>query len=134
MAKLSNDTRFGVRAVSSELVLLSGSQRACVCIALLALVDAAGRWTPAGPSRDARAAPSRSLDPDGHAMLAVCWAIWEGSSTLSLNELLQLSPPRLEAVGELLAAIARGPAAIDVWLGRYAPAPAHPTKPAKLRR
>jgi hypothetical protein len=99
-----------------------------VCIALLGLVGAAGRWTSTGPTRDARVAPSRSVDPDGHAMLSVCWAIWEGSSTLSLNELLQLSPPRLEAVGELLASIARGPAAIDDWLGRFASAPGASTR------
>ena len=117
-----------MHAASPELVSLSGSQRACVCIALLALVGAAGRWTRTGPTRDARVAPSRSVDPDGHAMLAVCWAIWEGSSTVSLNELLQLSPPRLEAVGERLAAIARGPAAIDGWLGRFEPAPAAPAR------
>jgi hypothetical protein len=117
-----------VRAANPELVSLSGHQRAYVCIALLALVDAEGRWTPKGPAPDARVSPSRSLDPDGRAMLAVCWAIWEGSSTLSLNELLELSPPRLEAVGELLAAIARGPAAIDGWLGRYAPTAAPPAR------
>ncbi len=117
-----------MRTASPELVFGSGHQRACVCIGLLALVDAASRWTPTGPAPDARVAPPRSLDPDGRAMLAVCWAIWEGSSTLSLNELLQLSPPRLEAVGELLAAIARSPAAIDGWLGRYAPTPASPPR------
>ena len=123
-----------MRAVSPEPVFLSVQQRACVCIALLALVDAAARWTPTGPARDARVAPSRSLDPDGRVMLAVCWAIWEGSSTLSLNELLELSPPRLEAVGELLAAIARGPAAIDGWLGRFAPASAPPARRKQLGR
>ena len=117
-----------MRAASPELVALSGNQRACVCIALLALVDAAGCWTPTGPAPDARMAPSRSLDPDARTMLAVCWVIWEGSSTLSLHELLQLSLPRLEAVGELLAAIARGPAAVDGWLERFAPAAAPPAR------
>jgi hypothetical protein len=102
-----------------------------VCIALLTLVDAASSWTPTGPAPDARVAPSRTLDPDGRAMLAVCWAIWEGSSTLSLHELLQLSPPRLEAVGELLAAIARGPAAIDGWLERFASVPSSPARRAE---
>ena len=109
---------------AASLAVGSGQQRARVCMALLALVDAADRWTPTGPAPGARVAPSRSLDPDARSMLAVCWAIWEGSSTLSLNELLQLSPPRLEAVGELLAAIARGPAAVDGWLGGHAPAEA----------
>ena len=61
-------------------------------------------------------------------MLAACWAVWEGSSTLSVHELLRLTPPRLEAVGELLAAIARGPAAIDAWLERYPPTQESPSR------
>ena len=95
--------------------------RARVCLGLLALVDAADCWTPTGPAPGVHA-PSRAVDPDTRTLLAACWALWEGASTLSLHELLRLSPPRLEAVGELLAAIARGPAAIDGWLERYPPA------------
>jgi len=99
----------------------SGLQRARVCRALLGLVDAAERWTPAGPATDARVSPARSQDPDAPRLLAACWALWEGSSTLTLSELLRLSPPRLEAVGELLAALARGPLAVEAWLERFEP-------------
>lgn len=94
-------------------------QRARVCRALLALVGASERWTPGGPAPAARVSPPGNGDPDAHRILAACWALWEGCSTLSLAEFLQLSPPRLEAAGELLAAVARGPASVDDWLARY---------------
>lgn len=104
----------------------SGTQRARVCLALLALVDATERWTRSGPAPGARVSPPRSGDPDAPRLLAACWAIWEGCSTLTLDELLLLRPQRLEAVGELLAALPRGSAAIDGWLARYE-RPASPT-------
>jgi hypothetical protein len=97
----------------------SGTQRARVCLTLLALVDATERWTANGPAPGARVVPPRSADPDAGRLLAACWAIWEGCSTLTLDELLGLSPARLEAVGELLAALARGSPEIDAWLVRY---------------
>jgi hypothetical protein len=99
----------------------SGRQRARVCRALLALVDATGCWTPVGPAPAALAAPPEQ--PDARRLLALCWALWNGCSTLSLNELLLLSPRRLEATGELLVALARGSAAVDGWLARFEPAP-----------
>jgi hypothetical protein len=108
----------------------SGTQRARVCLALLALVGASERWTPAGPAPGARVSPPRSGDPDAPRLLAACWAIWEGCSTLTLDELLLLRPQRLEAVGELLAALPRGSAAIDGWLSRYESLPASPTRRA----
>jgi hypothetical protein len=109
----------------------SGTQRARVCLALLALVDATERWTRNGPAPGARVAPPRSADPDAGRLLAACWAIWEGCSTLTLDELLLLSTPRLEAVGELLAALARGSAAIDAWLARYEGVPGPPPSPSR---
>jgi len=107
-------------------------QRARVCLGLLALVDAADCWMPTGPAPGVHA-PSPAVDPDMRTLLAACWALWEGASTLSLRELLLLSPPRLEAVGELLAPIARGPAAIDAWLERYPPAQDSPPSRAQSR-
>jgi hypothetical protein len=103
-----------------------GSQRASACQLLLGLVGAAERWTPTGPAQEARAAFDHTAGPDAQRMLAACWAIWEGSSTLGLNELLLLEPRRLEAVGELLAAMARGSTAIDAWLARWEPLGAPP--------
>ena len=112
----------------------SGLQRARVCCALLALVDAADCWTPAGPALAARAAPSRKAEPDVQRMLALCWALWEGCSTLALSELLLLRPPRLEAVGELLAALARGGPAVEAWLERFEPAQGSPARPVPSHR
>ena len=105
-----------------------GVQRAKTCRKLLDLVDAAERWTATGPAPEASAAFERTAaEPDAQRILAACWAIWEGSSTLGVNELLLLEPRRLEAVGELLAAIARGATAIDAWLARWeCPASARP--------
>jgi hypothetical protein len=100
----------------------SALQRARTCRALLALVGAASRWTPSGPAPDARVAPARSSEADAQRILALCWALWEGSSTLSVNELLRLDPVRLAAVGELLVALAGGARSIDEWLARWEPA------------
>lgn len=109
-------------AASSPVPLIENpQQRARVCRALLALVGASERWTPGGPAPAARVSPPGTGDPDAHRILAACWALWEGCSTLSLADFLQLSPRRLEAAGELLAAIARGSASIDEWLARFEP-------------
>ena len=111
-----------------------GAQRARVCCALLARVGAAECWTPTGPALAARVAPSRGSEPDTQRILAACWALWEGCSTLSLNELLLLDPSHLEATGELIAALARGPAAVDDWLARFEPAQGSPASPTPSRR
>ena len=112
----------------------SGLQRARVCGALLALVDAGERWTPTGPALDARVAPPRGAEPDVQRILAACWALWEGCSTLPLSELLLLRPPLLEAVGELIAALARGAVAVDAWLVRYEGAQGSSASPTPSRR
>lgn len=98
-----------------------GSQRARACQALLGLVGTSERWTPAGPAPEARVAPTGDADPDAQRILEACWALWEGSSTLTMNELLRIGPSRLEAVGELLSAMGLGPAAIDAWFARWEP-------------
>jgi hypothetical protein len=103
-----------------------GTQRANACRVLLGLVGASDRWTPTGPAPAARIALDGDAGPDARRILQACWAIWEGTSTLALNELLQLEPRHLEALGELLAAMARGPAAIDAWLARWEPLSASP--------
>ena len=117
-----------------ELPFQSGHQRARVCRALLSLVDAAEAWTPTGPALSARAAPPRGVEPDVRRILAACWALWDGCSTLPLSELLLLRPSLLEAVGELIAALARGTVAVDAWLARFEPAQGSPVSPAPRRR
>jgi hypothetical protein len=117
-----------------ELPFQSGHQRARVCRALLALVDATEAWTPTGPALSARGAPPRGVEPDVRRILAACWALWEGSSTLSLSELLLLRPSLLEAVGELITALARGAVAVDAWLSRFEPAQGLPASPTQSRR
>ena len=111
----------------------SPAQRARVCRALLALADAAECWTPTGPALAARALP-RGAEPDVQRTLAACWALWEGSSTLSFSELLLLRPPMLEAMGELIASLARGGVAVDAWLARFEPARSTATGNLKLTR
>jgi hypothetical protein len=108
-------------AARTEPLIASAPQRARVCRTLLALVGATERWTPSGPTPAARVSPPGNGDPDVQRILAACWAIWDGCSTLALADFLQLRPRRLETAGELLAAIARGPAAIEDWLARFEP-------------
>jgi len=117
-----------------ELPFQSGRQRARVCRALLSLVGAAECWTPTGPAMAARVAPPPSAEPDVRRILAACWALWEGCSTLSLSELLLLRPSLLEPVGELIAALARGAVAVDAWLARFEPAPGASASPTPGRR
>jgi hypothetical protein len=109
------------RPSAERAIFGSGVQRASVCHVLLALVGEEERWAATGPSPASRAAPPRQADADGARMLAACWALWEGCSTLTVDELLRLAPARLEAMGELLAAMARGPEAIDQWITRFRP-------------
>ena len=116
------------------LLFQSGLQKSRVCSALLALVDATERWTPTGPALAARVAPPRSTEPDVRRILATCWALWEGCSTLSLSELLLLRPPLLEAVGELIAALSRGAVAVDAWLARFEPAQGPSASPTPSHR
>lgn len=131
-----------MRVTASPPAFRDRSQRANTCKALLGLVDARDRWTPTGPAPEARAALDRAAGTDAQRLLAACWAIWEGSSTLALNELLLLAPRRLEAVGELLAAMAHGATAIDAWLARWEPLETppraqlheHPTSARRQRR
>ena len=114
--------------ITGTLPFRDGSQRATTCQLLLRLVGASDRWTPNGPAPEARVAFDHGAGADAQRILAACWAIWEGSSTLAVNELLLLEPRRLEAVGELLAAMGRGSTAIDAWVARWEPfcTPARP--------
>ena len=56
------------------------------------------------------------------------------NGVVSERELLLLRPSLLEAVGELIAALARGTVAVDAWLARFEPAQGSPASPAPSRR
>lgn len=96
----------------------SREQAARVCRTLLGRVGLEKHWSLAGPSPEARLAPPNGANSDERRLLEACWTLWEGTSTLSLDQLLCLGPDHLEALGELVAALARGPDAIDGWVER----------------
>ena len=93
-------------------------QAARVCRTLLARVGLERQWSLGGPSPEARRAPPNSADADQRRLLETCWTLWERTSTLSLDQLLRLEPAHLEALGELIAALAQGAEAIDDWVAR----------------
>lgn len=93
-------------------------QAARVCRTLLARVGLERHWSLGRPSPEALLAPPNGVDSDEGRLLDVCWTLWERTSTLSLDQLLRLEPAHLEAVGELITALARGAEAIDGWVER----------------
>jgi hypothetical protein len=66
-------------------------------------------------------------NPHSHGERLLCdvaWALWNGRRQPDLHGLVHvLDAGNLAAVGKLLTAIARGPAAIDIWLKEYAADP-----------
>ena len=93
-------------------------QAARVCRTLLARVGLERHGSLAGPSPEARRAPPSGANSDAGRLLEACWTLWERTSTLSLDQLLRLAPAHLEALGELIAALALGAEAIDGWVER----------------
>lgn len=93
-------------------------QAARVCRTLLARVGLERHWSLGGPLPEARLAPPNGANSDERRLLEACWALWERTSTLSLDQLLRLAPDHLETLGELIAALARGTEAIDGWVER----------------
>ena len=104
---------------------LSREQLAGACQVLSGAAGFADLWTLDGPTdvaegvRDAmRTAAARAAGvADWEALLVrLAWDVWDGSGRVTAAELLSLSGPLLETVGTLLAAMGKGPRAVDEWL------------------
>jgi hypothetical protein len=98
-------------------------QRARVCRALLARVHLEDLWSEYGPSVEGlglRHDGSGRLAPDASLLLGTAWALWNGTRSLTLADLLDLDGEHLCVVGELLAAMSRGPHEVDGWLAQWA--------------
>ena len=62
-----------------------------------------------------------ALAPATRVHLGLAWAVWDHSGEATLADvLLFLKGEDLAAVGELLRAIALGPADVDIWLEVWA--------------
>ena len=99
------------------------SQKAAICRTLLARAGIEHLWTLEGPARTVD--PSSDVlrsHPDGLRLYLLCWALWDETGILAFSDLFQLEAGTLRAVGELLQALARCPAAIDAWLKTYSDA------------
>ncbi len=98
-------------------------QRARVCQALCALVGFPTFWTDAGPSPRVKELLEADGGPLSHGekvMVFVAWALWNSRGGLTIAELVDtLDRENLTAIGELLSALANGPAALDAWLAEY---------------
>jgi hypothetical protein len=95
-------------------------QTARVCRVLLGGVRLARLWTDAGPTDEALELLKAGGGPlsSGEALvIRVAFDFWNGQGEASLARLLEvLDPGRLEALGSLLVALARGAGAVDAWL------------------
>jgi hypothetical protein len=99
------------------------AQHAAVCRALLARVDLGDLWTDAGPTARALALLAEDgggLSSGERTLLLAAFALWNNHRELRFAELLRhLDDDNLKTIGELLAAISRGPDAIDAWLADW---------------
>jgi hypothetical protein len=80
-------------------------------------------WSEDGPSVEGvaqRHNGSGELAPDASRLLGTAWALWNGTQSLTLADLLELDGEHLCVVGELLAALSRGPHEIEGWLAQWA--------------
>jgi hypothetical protein len=79
-------------------------------------------WSEDGPSPEGLAFRNRAreLSPDSRLLLMAAWAFWNGTQSVTLADLLELDSEHLCVVGELLAALTRGPREIDGWLAHWA--------------
>lgn len=102
-------------------------QQAALAIrALLGLVGLERLWTIYGPTSSA----TTLLDPrtgeltaKEHLILQCAWAIWDGSGTVRLADVIQeLDDDATGALLLLVLALKTGPSAVDEWLIDY-PAP-----------
>jgi len=95
-------------------------QLAVVCQALVTRVGLASLWTPEGPAERAKELLKQEGGPLSHGekvMLFLAWSFCNGHGGLTVAELVDtLDKGNLTAVGELLVALAEGPAAVDAWL------------------
>ena len=105
-------------------------QLAAVCQALCRRARLGLMWTAVPPAVTPACKALLRRNPHSHGerlLYDVAWALWNGRGKPDLYELVHvLDSSNLAAVGKLLTAIARGPAAIDSWLKEYAADPVPP--------
>jgi hypothetical protein len=99
------------------------AQHAAVCRALLTRVGLGDLWTDTGPTPRALellAEDGGGLSSGERTLLLAAFALWNNHRGLRFTELLRhLDDDNLKTIGELLAAIARGPEGIDAWLADW---------------
>ena len=96
--------------------------RAAVCVALAVRANRKTMWSLKGPRPEAigRTSPEQR-EPGATTLMAICWAIWEGTETPSFKDVLKLPSPHLEAVGRLLVAMSKDDESVDRWLADEEP-------------
>ena len=100
-------------------------QISAVAQVLLARVNHPEWWTPNGPTHEAcelLETGAGTLSAGERALLYLAFTLWNGWEAGRMRELLSLDAGNLAAAGELLAALARGPRAVDAWLAEQAEA------------
>jgi len=95
-------------------------QRAAVCRVLLGRAGLDGAWSEDGPvMRSLRNACDPGFPPGTLPVLMLCFAIWDETAILAFSDVFRLRNAELEAVGELLTCVARGPGEVDRWIDRW---------------
>lgn len=94
-------------------------QLAGACSALLRPIGLSHLWGPAGPSDDAIAARTKPPADAQHRLLfSIAHTLWTSSGSLTVAELLDLDPPFLRLVAQLLTAAASGEEHVDRWISQ----------------
>lgn len=103
----------------------SRRSQARVARALVARVGLERLWSDEGPTREAQLLAEAEHLPLGRRERALCrvaWLIWDGSSGITLGDLLDLTDSEdLGTIAELLRAMSVGADAVDTWLRAHAP-------------
>jgi len=98
-------------------------QRALACRVLLATVGLERLWTRSGPTDEAFTLLAVGLPPlaaNERVMLLATWAIWNGSGSITLAEIIDhLGSEALDVLCFLLMASKYGPEAVDDWLADH---------------
>lgn len=94
-------------------------QRARACRALLRVACLGRLWPGERPTEeffDIAEAGGSPLSSGEGTMVLIAWSLWGSNPGPAFERLFNLDDGNLEAVGSLLAALAGGEAAVDLWI------------------
>jgi len=99
---------------------LDDMTRARAIKALLASAGLGYLWSAEGPTNLARQpGTSEKLTLEERIMLSAAWALWDGSGTLRITDLVCVDERWLDATVSLVMAFGTGQGAIEAWIAEH---------------